>query len=135
MKVYSSLFRALVATAIGVATPAFAHPQLVSATPAQSASVSHVDRIVLTFSEPLVAAFSGFDVVMTNMPGMEMRGMATHQHQPMKVNGVVVKVGSDGKSLVGTMSRRLAPGSYDVNWRAVSTDTHRITGKISFTVQ
>lgn len=131
MKLYKTLAGTLAAGVIAIATPAYAHPRLVSATPAQSASVSHVDRIVLTFSEPLTAAFSGFDVVMTAMPGMAQG----HQHQPTKVSGITVRVGADGKSLVGTMTRRLAPGSYDVNWRAVSTDTHRITGKISFTVQ
>jgi methionine-rich copper-binding protein CopC len=131
MKLYRTLAGSLAAAAVAIAAPALAHPQLVSATPAQSTNASHVERIVLTFSEPLVAAFSGFDVVMTAMPGMSQG----HQHQPTKVSGIVVKVGPDGKSLVGTMGRRLAPGSYDVNWRAVSTDTHRITGKISFTVQ
>lgn len=131
MKLYRILAGILAAAAVAIAAPALAHPQLVSATPAQSANASNVNRIVLTYSEPLVAAFSGFDVVMTAMPGMPQG----HQHQPTKVSGIVVRVGADGKSLVGTMARRLAPGNYDVNWRAVSTDTHRITGKISFTVQ
>lgn len=53
----------------------------------------------------------------------------------MKVNGVRVAVGPDSKSLIGTLARRLSPGTYEVNWRAVSTDTHRITGKVSFTVR
>lgn len=131
MKLHKTLASALAGATITLAAPALAHPQLVAATPAQSASVNHVDRIVLTFSEPLVAAFSGFDVVMTAMPGMAHG----HQHQPMKVSGLIVKIGPDGRSLVGTLARRLPQGSYDVNWRAVSTDTHRITGKISFTVQ
>ncbi|PAL19776.1 copper homeostasis periplasmic binding protein CopC [Sphingopyxis sp. GW247-27LB] len=131
MKLYKTLASALAAATIGISAPVLAHPRLVAATPAQSASVNHVDRIVLTFSEPLTAAFSGFDVVMTAMPGMA----PGHQHQPLKVGGIIVRVGPDGKSLVGTLARRLPQGSYDVNWRAVSTDTHRITGKISFTVR
>lgn len=131
MKLCRTFVGVLAAATIGISAPALAHPQLVVATPAQSASVNKVDRIVLTFSEPLVAAVSGFEVVMTAMPGMAHG----HQHQPMKVGGITVKVGPDGKSLVGTMARRLAPGGYDVNWHAVSTDTHRITGKISFTVR
>lgn len=74
---------------------------------------------------------SGFDVIITAMPGMAHGG----QHQPMKVNGVRVAVGPDSKSLIGTLARWLSPGTYEVNWRAVSTDTHRITGKVSFTVR
>lgn len=117
--------------AFSVASPALAHPQMLSSSPAQSSSTNHVDRIVLTFSEPLVPAMSGFDVIMTAMPGVEHG----HQHKPIKVTGSMVRVGPDGKSLIGTLARRLSPGTYDVNWRAVSTDTHRITGKVSFTVR
>jgi methionine-rich copper-binding protein CopC len=131
MKLYKTLAGALAAASIGLAAPAIAHPQLVSATPAPTASVKQVDRIVLTFSEPLVAAVSGFEVVMTGMPGMAYG----HEHQPMKINGVTVKVGPDGKSLVGTLAHQLPRGSYDVNWHVVASDTHRVTGKVSFTVQ
>lgn len=131
MKTLRSLAALVAAAAFSLASPALAHPRMLSSSPVQSSSTNHVDRIVLTFSEPLVPAMSGFDVVMTEMPGMTHGG----RHQPLKVNGVRVVVGPDGKSLIGTLARRLSPGTYEVNWRAVSTDTHRITGKVSFAVR
>jgi methionine-rich copper-binding protein CopC len=118
----------LVATGLAVAVPAFAHPQLVVADPAQGATVAKVSQVTLTFSEPLIAQMSGIDVVMTGMPGMD-------HHAAMKMTGVRVSVGADGKSLVASLPRPLPVGSYEADWHAVSTDTHRVIGKLTFTVK
>jgi len=118
----------IAATALAVAIPAFAHPQLVAADPAQGAVVAGVGRVALTFSEPLVAQMSGIALMMTGMPGME-------HHAAMKMTGVRVSVGPDRKSLVAVLPRPLPVGSYEADWHAVSTDTHRVTGKLTFEVR
>lgn len=129
MKNLRVLALSMAASALAVAAPALAHPRLLSATPANGSTASAVTRISLAFSEPLMARLSGVDVVMTGMPG------PGHVRHAMKINGVGVSVGGGGKTLNATMARPLAAGTYDVNWHAVSTDTHRMTGKVTFTVR
>ncbi|WP_428214361.1 copper resistance protein CopC [Enterococcus casseliflavus] len=41
----------------------------------------------------------------------------------------------DPKTMVVTPTQPLTPGVYSIEWRAVSSDTHPITGKITFTVK
>jgi methionine-rich copper-binding protein CopC len=113
---------------ITTATPAFAHPKLVSSTPAARSVVSNVRQVTLTFSERLIPAISGIDLVMTGMPGMT-------NHSPMRVTGFTIAVGADGKTLVASLPRQLPPGTYLLTWHAVSADTHRVTGTIAFTVR
>ena len=107
--------------------PAFAHPRLIAATPAPNSATAPTARLQLAFSERLVAQFSGADVVMIEMPGMKMRA-------PMKM-AVKANLAEDGKTLVLTLQKPLAKGSYRVDWRVVSTDTHRVQGNYSFKVQ
>jgi methionine-rich copper-binding protein CopC len=118
----------LVATGLAIAMPAFAHPHLVVADPAQGTTVAKVGKVTLTFSEPLIGQMSGIEVVMTGMPGMD-------HHAAMKITGVRVSVGADGKSLVASLPRPLLAGTYEADWHAVSTDTHRVTGKLTFAVK
>ncbi|WP_206244677.1 copper homeostasis periplasmic binding protein CopC [Novosphingobium terrae] len=112
----------------GLAAPAMAHPRLVSAKPADTTTASHVTEVSVTFSEPLMAAMSGMDLVMTGMPGMD-------HHQPMKMTGVKTSVAPDGVTLLAKVARPLPPGTYEADWHVVSTDTHRVTGKLTFTVK
>ena len=122
-------FALTIASALTVAgTAAQAHPKLVSATPAANATVARTAKIELHFSEALVSQFSGVDLVMTDMPGMKM-------NSPMKMNGVAVAVGPDGKTLVATLKTPLPAGSYKLDWHAVSADTHRINGSYTFQVK
>lgn len=115
------------AAAAVIAAPALAHPRLVAAQPTDKAVVAPTNRISFTFSETLVAAVSGMDVTMTGMPGMP--------NHTMKMNGFKTSVSQDGKTLVATFGRPLMAGTYRVQWRAVSSDTHRITGTVAFTVR
>jgi methionine-rich copper-binding protein CopC len=64
---------------------------------------------------------------MTGMPGM--------QHPPMEITGFTKSIAGDGKTMVLTLQRPLAPGSYAVTWHAVAADTHRIQGSFTFTVK
>jgi len=111
-----------------LAAPALAHPKLVSSTPAAQATITNATQVSLTFSEPLVAPVSGIDLVMTGMPGMA-------SHAPMKITGFKTSVAPDGKTLVAAFPRPLPAGAYKLDWHVVSTDTHRITGTLGFTVR
>ena len=128
MHIARRLAAKIAATGLGIAIPALAQPQLVAADPAEGTTVATVSRVTLTFSEPLAAPLSGVEVLMTAMPGME-------HHAAMKMNGVAVSVGPDGKSLVATLPRPLPTGSYEAAWHAAAADTRRVTGKVSFTVR
>lgn len=106
---------------------AYAHPKLVSATPAPNAVTAPTARLQLVFSEALVAQFSGADLVMTEMPGMKMNA-------PMKMSATAA-IGHGGKTLVVTLPRALPVGIYKLNYHVVSTDTHRVEGSYSFRVR
>lgn len=112
----------------GMATPALAHPKPVSASPAEGSIASKVTQVSVTFSEPVVAAMTGMDVVMTGMPGMD-------HHQPMKIGGVKSSVAPDGVTLLAVLARPLPAGTYEADWHAVSSDTHRATSRLTFTVK
>jgi len=129
MKVFRALAVALTALGLVSALPALAHPALVSSTPAAAAAASNVRTVTLTFNETFLPQMSGMEIVMTSMPGME------GHHPAMKIGGVKVAAGPDRKLLIATLARPLPAGSYDVNWHAVGTDTHRVSGKVSFTVK
>lgn len=121
-------FAPIVAAALLVApVAAYAHPKLVSATPAPNAVAAPTARLQLVFSEGLVAQFSGADLVMTEMPGMKMNA-------PMKMPATAA-LGADGKTLVVTLPKALPVGSYTLSYHVVSTDTHRVEGSYSFKVK
>lgn len=117
----------LAAAAVAISTAAFAHPRLLSSTPADKAETAAPASIELQFSEKLMTQFSGANLVMTAMPGMA-------DHPPMKMP-VKVSGSRDPNVMVITPASPLVPGSYRVDWRAVSSDTHPVTGSVSFTVK
>ena len=103
-----------------------AHPKLLSSTPAEGADGAAPGKIELHFSESLLTQFSGAKLVMSEMPGM------AHSPMPMKAK---VSAGSDPKSMLITPLSSLPAGTYQVQWRAVSSDTHPITGNVTFKVK
>jgi len=109
-----------------VSTLAQAHPKLLSSTPAQGVEGASPDKIELHFSENLVTQFSGAKLLMTEMAGMA--------HAPMPVKAKV-SGGSDPKTMFITPTAPLTAGTYKVEWRAVSSDTHPITGNVTFKVK
>ena len=120
-----------IVAAMAVAGAAQAHPKLLSSMPADKASVAATSHIELHFSEPLEAKFSGADLVMT---GMMINGRMTNM--PKKVGALAAAADpGDAKTLVLTAKAPLAPGSYRLDWHAVSTDTHRTQGALTFSVQ
>lgn len=109
------------------ATPALAHPKLLSSTPAAGAQATAPSRVQLVFNERLTAPLSGATIAMTGMGGKA--------HPPMAVSGATTKVGPDGKSLIVTLAKPLIAGTYRVDWHVVASDTHRLTGAVDFTVK
>lgn len=109
-----------------LSTLAQAHPKLLSSTPAEGADGAAPGKIELRFSEDLLTQFSGAKLVMTEMPGM------AHSPMPMKAK---VSAGSDPKTMLVTPLAPLPAGTYKVEWRAVSSDTHPITGNVTFKVK
>ena len=103
-----------------------AHPKLLSSTPSEGDSGAAPSKIELHFSENLVTQFSGAKLIMTDMPGMP--------NSPMGVKAGVAG-GRDPKTMVITPSSPLTTGTYKVEWRAVSSDTHPITGAVTFKVK
>ncbi|WP_417696021.1 copper homeostasis periplasmic binding protein CopC [Pseudomonas sp.] len=104
-----------------------AHPKLLSSTPAEGTEGAAPATIELHFSENLMTKFSGAKLVMTGMPGM-----SAHSPMPMKAK---VSGSDDPKTMVITPNAPLTTGTYQVQWRAVSSDTHPITGNVTFKVK
>ncbi|SDZ49119.1 copper homeostasis periplasmic binding protein CopC [Pseudomonas sp. NFIX28] len=125
----SYLKHLVIAVALGaglsLAGVAQAHPKLLASTPTEGAKVAAPAKIELQFSEKLTTQFSGARLLMTGMAGMS--------HAPMAVKASVAG-GSDPKSMIITPAAPLAAGAYKVEWRAVSADTHPITGSLTFEV-
>ncbi|WP_448649483.1 copper homeostasis periplasmic binding protein CopC [Pseudomonas corrugata] len=104
-----------------------AHPKLLSSTPAEGMQGPAPAKIELHFSESLMTKFSGAKLLMTEMPGMSAHSPMA---MPTKVSG-----SEDPKTMVIIPSTPLTPGTYQVQWRAVSSDTHPITGNVTFKVK
>ena len=111
---------------LGLASAAYAHPKLVSATPAPDATVAAPNRVELHFSEKLMPQFSGADLTMTAHGGQA--------HPPMKVAGTAA-ISGDGRTVVVTPRSPLGAGRYNVAWHVVSVDTHRVAGNYAFAVK
>ncbi len=103
---------------MGVAFSAMAHPELKSSVPQADSAVAAPEKIQLNFSENLTVKFSGAKLTMTGMKGMS-------SHSPMPVAAKVAP-GADPKSMVIIPREPLPAGTYRVDWRAVSSDTHPI---------
>ena len=100
---------------------AFAHADLQSAEPAAgSAETTSPTQIRITFSEAVIAKFSG--VELKDQVG---RPVATGKAavDPANKNVLIVPI-----------SEQLPTGNYKVEWHAVSEDTHRVKGTYSFSV-
>ena len=96
---------------------AHAHAALSHASPSGGSALSAAPQeVTLTFTDTLEAAFSKLTVTDAN-------GIEVNQGKS-QVNGNVMRVGL----------KPLSAGTYKVNWRAVSTDTHKTEGNFTFSV-
>lgn len=110
------------ALAVAVATPALAHPKLVSATPAADAAAPPTARLDLAFSEAMVPA-------MTSVSLAHMMGSMAHP-----IAGKL-RFAPDNRSVALVLAAPLPAGSYSVEWKSVGADTHKVSGKYQFTIR
>lgn len=110
--VVAAVFLMIAATA-----PAFGHAHLSRSAPPAGAIVNTLNEVVLTFTEPLEAAFST----------IELRDAAG---KPIEAGKAQVK-----DNVMRLPLKGLSAGRYTVNWRVLSVDTHRTEGNFSFTVK
>ena len=118
-----SNFAFFVTAAAGVAaSPVSAHAHLVRSNPAINAAGPSPQRLALTFSERLVAAFSKLQLVMP----MSGRAFAI----PLKTG-----LSADGRTLIGIPQKpALMKGAYIIRWTAATSDGHRMTGTVPFRI-
>ncbi len=117
----------LLATGLLTGAAAYAHPELMQTTPAANATTAMPARIELRFSERLISAFSGADLLMIDMPGMKM-------DKPSK-EAATVAVSPDGMTLTLTPAKPLTSGTWRVDYHVAAADTHRVTGSFTFRVK
>ena len=97
-----------------------AHAFLDHANPPVGSTVATPPAILsLSFTQELEPAFS--NVSVTNQAG-----------QRVDLGNAQVPPGAPAELRVGL--RPLAPGTYTVNWRVVSVDTHPSEGRFQFTI-
>ena len=111
----------IAAAALSIGGAALAHPALTAANPAANAVVPSPAAIRMTFSEAPFPKFSG--VTLTDATGKKV------------ALGPLAISPTDKKQLVVPVKAPLKAGVYKVDWFAVAGDTHRVTGKYSFTVK
>lgn len=112
----SLILRHFAALAALLSSAALAHTRLDSSEPATGTEVAAPTEIVLTFSEPVHVTA----VVLRTNVGVE---------QPI---GDIPPGPAESFSVPVTAT--LAAGEYSVSWRAVSADTHIVSGEFSFAV-
>lgn len=98
---------------------AFAHAHLKSEVPAANSSVSGLNDLRLSFSEGVEAKLTKVTV--------------TEDGKPVAIKSIDTDP-SDNKLLIVTPEQPLAPGSYNVEWHAVSVDTHKSEGNYAFKI-
>jgi copper resistance protein C len=101
--------------------PVYAHAFLDHAVPGVGMTVSGpVREIRIWYTQGVVTAFSAVTVTSST-------GGAIPASRP-------VTASADQQTIVVHLGRALGPGTYTVNWRALSVDTHTTTGSFHFTV-
>jgi len=99
---------------------AFAHAHLVRATPAEGGTVkSAPNEVTLKFNEKLESAFSS--AVVRDSGGKQVDKADAH-------------VDKADRTIVRVSLPPLDPGVYTVEWKAMSSDTHKINGNFTFRV-
>jgi copper resistance protein C len=121
MQRFPKLLLALAVAAPLSAPPAYAHAFLDHAVPGVGMTVSGpVREIRIWYTQGVVTAFSAVTVTSST-------GGAIPASRP-------VTASADQQTIVVHLGRALGPGTYTVNWRALSVDTHTTTGSFHFTV-
>ncbi|HET7856622.1 MAG TPA: CopD family protein [Gaiellaceae bacterium] len=105
--------------ALAAAPTAAAHAVLVATTPGNDAVLQQSpDRVTLRFNEPVETAFGSVRVYDGNANRVD--------------SGEISR--PDEKSVAVAIDRRLPRGTYTVTWRAISADSHPVSGAFVFHV-
>lgn len=99
---------------------AHAHPALETSNPGQDATVPAPKEVRLTFTENVIPKFSGLTIKDGSGALIETAAPTVDPN--------------DKRQLVVPIVKPLSTGTYDVDWHAVSVDTHRVNGHFSFKV-
>ncbi|GGZ31186.1 copper homeostasis periplasmic binding protein CopC [Asticcacaulis endophyticus] len=118
-KLMNLIAAATLMIAATVSTQALAHAKLQTAMPAAGSTGPSPKTIMLHFNEKMAAKLSSFDI--TTADGAKI--------------DVTPTVDSSGMMMTAKPKAPLAPGLYKVNWHAVTSDGHRVTGEFTFTVK
>jgi methionine-rich copper-binding protein CopC len=111
---------ACAALSLSAATAAFAHAHLVRATPADGATVkTPPSEVTLKFNERLEPSFSS--AIIRDAAGKQVDKADAH-------------VDKSDRTVVRVSVPTLEPGVYTVEWRAMSSDTHKVNGNLTFKV-
>jgi methionine-rich copper-binding protein CopC len=105
---------------LAIAGQALAHAHLKSSVPADKASVASPSELDLTFSEGVNLKFSGIKVTGPKKEEVKL--------------GNAMLMDSD-TTLMVPVSDTLEPGTYKVEWHALSNDGHKTNGSYNFTVK
>jgi copper resistance protein C len=120
MKIFPLALAAAVAMSL-CAGRAFAHAQLVKATPKVGATVAKApDRLWLRFDEVLRLGGSGVQLVYPDGHAVLL--------SPLKQDP------ADVRAVAAPLPANMPAGRYEVRWRALSPDGHHTQGDFSFTV-
>ena len=99
---------------------AFAHPRVVSATPAVGGTVKTApSEVTIRFNEKLEPAFSSVTI-------RDSTGKQVDKGNP--------QVDKADHKIIRVSLPPLAPGAYKVEWRAVAADTHKVEGDFTFRI-
>ncbi len=98
---------------------AFAHAHLKNEVPAANSSVSGLNDLRLNFSEGVEAKLTQVTLIDDGKP-VAIKAIETDPN--------------DKKLLIVTPEQPLKPGSYKVEWHAVSVDTHKSEGSYTFKI-
>jgi methionine-rich copper-binding protein CopC len=105
----------------GLTAPAWAHAHLQGSMPIAGSTIQvSPGKISVHFTEGLEPSFSG--ISLSNNEGVTVA-----------LSEAVVG-GTNGDELSATLAAPLAPGSYRVEWHALSKDGHKTDGNYGFTV-
>ena len=116
-RMHAPLLGALLSLA--AASPALAHSELASATPAVNSTVQQApSEVSITFTEEVEPRFSSIHV-------LDPKGHRVDQ-------GTAHVAPSDAKLLIVGL-KPLSPGLYKVQWQATSVDSHKTKGSFQFT--
>ena len=118
----------LATAALILSAPVLAHVKIASAAPADGAAVSAPKNVTLNFSDTLIPAKTGVELLMTAMPGHADHGI-------MPIKNFIPAWSNGNKTLTLNLRQPLRTGTYEARWQSAGADGHKMAGKITFNVK